>query len=713
MIRKATPIWLAETKINQYIEAKETFCLKDISENAILQVCADAEYVVYLNGSFVGSGQYRTLPNRKVYDEYEVGGLLQQGENELRMIAYSQGKDSSTYHTDLPMLAYALAAGEVCLLSGEKTLVREHPYYQSGEIEHNSPQLGFTYYYHADAAETSWDKPVKVAREYQFEKRPVSRLEHGQLVSGRILAQGYLQRVTEGTAAKQMQEDGLFWKHRREFWDGNRIRCQENGVFFVIDLEEEMAGLFHMKITAAAGTVLDIGWGEHLEDLRVRSCVGSRNFACRYVCKAGEQEFTGYFRRMAGRYLQIHITNMGGDLTVQEMGLIPTEYPLAREGYFQCNDYLFNHLMKISANTLKLCMHEHYEDCPWREQSLYAYDSFIQMLCGYYLFGEYEFPRASLRLLADTQMEDGFLTLCAPAHDKLTIPSFSLSWILSVEKYILYSGDVAFGKEILEVAERILTKAFRIRESLVYTPIGEKYWQFYEWTDGLSGEIKGKGNAAAEAPLSCLYILAYEAYQRILDYIGADDTARAAVVCDTCAIRRAVKETFRNPDTGLIRTREGDERYHEYTQALAILSGVADEEAVYEALLDRESGLVPLTLSTSIFKYEALLSRDEKYLDVVLEDIARIWGAMLFAGATTLWEVAEGAPAFDDAGSLCHAWSAVPVYLFYKYYLGYEPTAPGFASYRLEPKKTHHISEMETILYQPGKAIEYAVGKEG
>ena len=77
MIRKATPIWLAETKINQYIEAKETFCLKDISKNAILQVCADAEYVVYLNGSFVGSGQYRTLPNRKVYDEYEVGRLLQ------------------------------------------------------------------------------------------------------------------------------------------------------------------------------------------------------------------------------------------------------------------------------------------------------------------------------------------------------------------------------------------------------------------------------------------------------------------------------------------------------------------------------------------------------------------------------------------------------------------------------------------------------------
>jgi hypothetical protein len=35
--------------------------------------------------------------------------------------------------------------------------------------------------------------------------------------------------------------------------------------------------------------------------------------------------------------------------------------------------------------------------------------------------------------------------------------------------------------------------------------------------------------------------------------------------------------------------------------------------------------------------------------------------------------------------SLCHAWGASPVYLLGRYYLGVEPTAPGFAEYVVKP----------------------------
>ena len=40
---------------------------------------------------------------------------------------------------------------------------------------------------------------------------------------------------------------------------------------------------------------------------------------------------------------------------------------------------------------------------------------------------------------------------------------------------------------------------------------------------------------------------------------------------------------------------------------------------------------------------------------------------MLLTGTDTFWETEEGASAFGYAGSLCHGWSAVPVYLFGKY----------------------------------------------
>lgn len=41
---------------------------------------------------------------------------------------------------------------------------------------------------------------------------------------------------------------------------------------------------------------------------------------------------------------------------------------------------------------------------------------------------------------------------------------------------------------------------------------------------------------------------------------------------------------------------------------------------------------------------------------------------MLKRGADTFWETDKGADDFSRAGSLCHGWSAVPVYMFGKYY---------------------------------------------
>ena len=43
---------------------------------------------------------------------------------------------------------------------------------------------------------------------------------------------------------------------------------------------------------------------------------------------------------------------------------------------------------------------------------------------------------------------------------------------------------------------------------------------------------------------------------------------------------------------------------------------------------------------------------------------------MLFQGATTFWEDEDGEAAFNGAGSLCHGWSATPLYLYFRYVLG-------------------------------------------
>ena len=67
------------------------------------------------------------------------------------------------------------------------------------------------------------------------------------------------------------------------------------------------------------------------------------------------------------------------------------------------------------------------------------------------------------------------------------------------------------------------------------------------------------------------------------------------------------------------------------------------------------------------FQYDALLLVDEKkYAPWVIASIEQIYEKMLSAGATAFWEDELGANAFAKAGSLCHGWSALPVYYLHR-----------------------------------------------
>jgi hypothetical protein len=102
---------------------------------------------------------------------------------------------------------------------------------------------------------------------------------------------------------------------------------------------------------------------------------------------------------------------------------------------------------------------------------------------------------------------------------------------------------------------------------------------------------------------------------------------------------------------------------------MALLIGFGDD-ALADKLVSGE-GLIPVTLSMSAFFYDALLRFGEKYKMWILQDIRRKYKMMLDEGATTFWETEKGWQDFENAGSLCHGWSAIPVY-YLKRLLSYE-----------------------------------------
>ena len=55
----------------------------------------------------------------------------------------------------------------------------------------------------------------------------------------------------------------------------------------------------------------------------------------------------------------------------------------------------------------------------------------------------------------------------------------------------------------------------------------------------------------------------------------------------------------------------------------------------------------------------------ERYKDFILDTIEKQYTVMLEAGSTTVWEDFLGESAYDGRGSLCHGWSAIPIYYYH------------------------------------------------
>ena len=126
----------------------------------------------------------------------------------------------------------------------------------------------------------------------------------------------------------------------------------------------------------------------------------------------------------------------------------------------------------------------------------------------------------------------------------------------------------------------------------------------------------------------------------------------------------------RNRNVYLTRLNDYERPLHAFTQALALYVGATPDDVKSKVVENMLSDcMIPCTLSASIYAYDVLLQAGDSYREYVRKDVEKVWGKMLYSGATTFWETDLGHADFHNAGSLCHGWSAVPIYLYGKYNL--------------------------------------------
>lgn len=616
--KNAKWIWINnDPKPNEYAVFEEKF--EFYGKRSVFTVCAEIDYVLYVNGTLAGFSQFAGYPEYKYFDELDITALCVEGENTFTLTVRYEGINSHIHIADGAGVIYSLNVdGKTATYSHVGTLGGYDNRYIQNVTRKITGQIGYAC--DMRVGDYVCDTPcIEVEKSYNIMPRPIKKTKSLPFAKGRL------------------------------------IDSDKN----LYDIGRETAGYLYVKFKSQEPYTAKITYGQHIVDGGVRYLVGGRDFSLDFELAEGTHEFCNYFTRISGRYLQAVLPE---GVEVLEIGIMPYIYPLT-ETALKLDNQLDQKIYDTCVRTLRLCMNMHYEDTPWREQALYVLDSRNQMLCGYYTFAETEFQRANLELIAKCTRADGMLELTYPSKDTPAIPFFSVMYPVEVYEYIKHTGD----KSILDTTMPTMLKIMqnfkdRVEDNGLIKSFEAPYWNFYEWTDGSADAIPTQQRYVYSEYyhllINCAFVYSGKMFTEMCDMAGVEFD------CDFEGIKSAINKEFFDGSDGNFVLRTDDRSFKsQLGNSFALLIGLGDERTVEAIKSDKN--LIETSLSMLVYKYDALLAADPNNKEFILNEIREQYGYMLDQGATSFWETIKGEADFSNAGSLCHGWSALPAYYYH------------------------------------------------
>jgi hypothetical protein len=460
--------------------------------------------------------------------------------------------------------------------------------------------------------------------------------------------------------------------------------------YVTLDFGREVAGFVRLRLNGVAGGIVDLGYCETLVDGHVDTLRDQWSFADRYIMRDGTQEWELFFWKGL-RYLQLTFRNCSRPVELEAVKLLFTSYPVKYRGSFECSDPLLTKIWDVGRWTLQLCMHDGYEDCPWREQGQWCGDAQVELHSNYVTFGDIALGTKCLRQIAQSQNEDGALAADYPADTAVYptrhtvpsgIPTFMAQWVSMLLDHYRYSGDAKLVSELYPNLVRVMGYLGRFRDDdglLSNTP----GFVFVDWSPGLMGSPME--SHAELTGMNCHYYRALLDAAALADLVG-EKAQQNEWLGKAEKLKRAINERLWSEERGVYaHARSGGHLTPQlavHDSVLAAYAGVASPERVSQSFanLFEKSRPDVIQIGTPYFYFFYLRAlrgagRHQEALDVT----RRSYGKMLDAGATTWWEQ------FGGYASLCHAWSSAPNSDLSTEVLGMKLTDAGFKGFRVEP----------------------------
>ncbi len=699
---------------NFHLLARKAFSLLGDVKRATCLISANNAYELYINGNWVGRGPVRSYPEWQYYDEYDVSAALQSGDNVVAVHAYSHGGQHDGGLGQLPgpgglivKLTVGLTDGSAVTVGADDSWrVLRAPQYQIDAEHVTRHRQDFKEVYDAAREIADW-------REVQFDDSgwppaavlgPVPTEPFAHLIPRDIPfftsepvwpvnAFGHVSGCAYGFSEHDINNPEALRRDDGEVAEIFPLH-DDFEVQIILDFGRPTVGRFHLDVADCGGGEIFISYGDSLDLTRTD----------RLILRPGPQHYQPYERRF-GRYVMLTCRDLPGPLKLRGAWFELVTYPVQEQGEFACSDAMLNRIWDVGRWTLRMNMHDHYEDCPWREQTLYCGDLRVSALLAYYAYGDYALARNSLTKLARIQEGDGRIPNHGPVpHGFKVIPEYPALWLIALADYWQHSSDLSLVEELWGNVERLLEwyHSWGDERGLMKQLPTDKRSDF---VDNLAG-VKMDGQVLAvqalyhHALLSAAVLadaVSDETLARTLreraQRLGAainelywDEELQAYVDCLTDAgepASRCTPDVEPGGDTGT--------GLNQISNGLVLYCGLVPVErraGTLAVLLD--PGLAPPVRAGYMNYYvtEALFAAARP--TEAVQRIRDYWGGMIERGATTFWEVFDTTTSRgelpDRLWSLCHEFCCGPVHSLPAHVLGVQPIRPGFARTRIAPE---------------------------
>jgi alpha-L-rhamnosidase len=749
---KTNWVWIPEWKAEDKEEPKIIYFRKEITVNQVpekleVQISADSRYKLYVNGKLAELGPSKGDDKIWYYDTVDLVPYLRKGKNVLAVIIlrypleHSKG-NHGVFRTQTPGLylkgEYRDEDGKVINFSTDESW----KVFKESNIKLVQEAMGFAPLYILEMASGNPDTFGWMESDYK-DDHWLKAVNQGIFVGSKAVSPGNLHARTIPYMTKIPRKfEGIFVKRLSDALDvdWNRMLTGDNPITIqpskkeVVEINagELMTGFLKLSVSGGAGATIKILQSEgyvqpkdpnvpmftlpkkedRLDIVNGHLDGFTDTYQVAGLGRKGFPEIYEPFWFRTFRFIQLEILTAEEALTIEGFDYQETGYPLEVRTWVKTSDKSMEAIWDISERSLRRCMHETYEDCPFYEQLQYAMDTRSQILYTYMAAADDRLARKCFDDFRRSQRYDGMINCSYPSYGPNIIPGFSIYYIMMLHDHMMYFGDKGLIRSYMPTIDGILEYFNNnLTEKGIVGKIGDAifqhaYWSFIDWTPQWDG-TSGVPNATAHGSItmeSLLYIMGLEHAAQLARYVGREGIA---VEYEERAldVKNAIR-TYCIGSNGMLQDGPGIEDYSQHCQVFAVLTGIVDQECARENLiktLQNKQEYAQCSVAMAFYLYRAL---EKCNLYEYTNELWDQWRDMLKNNLTTCVE--------DPVGqrSDCHAWGALALYELPAVILGVRPTKPGFEELEVRPVPGHfEWAEGEVIT--PKGIVKVQWKKEG